>query len=101
MAAHASCRRQVVVVIDVAIAALSRRYRMRAGQSEPCAGMIKRRIEPRSGVVALLAGLGEVRRDVVGIGRALIILQVTRYASRGGDVVIVVDVAVSALSRRH
>jgi len=60
--------------------------------------MVKGGVQPRRRVVALLAGLREVRRHMVGIRRALIILQVARDTRRVGDVVIVVDVAIRALS---
>jgi len=46
--------------------------------------------------VALLAGLRESGRHVVGIGGSLIILQVAGNAGRAGEVVIVVDVAIGA-----
>lgn len=63
--------------------------------------MVERRRLPRRSVVAGFAGLREAARNVIRICRALEILQVTRHAGRGGDVVVIVDVAVSALPRRH
>ena len=50
--------------------------------------------------MALGAGLGEARRDVIGIGGALIILQMAADAVRAGQVKVVVDVAIGALTRR-
>ena len=51
--------------------------------------------------MALGASLGEVGRDVVGIRRALIILQVTADAGSAREIEVVVDVAVGALPRRN
>jgi len=51
--------------------------------------------------VALLAGLGETSGDVIGVGCPLKIFQVARDARRGRQVVIVIDVAVSAKARGH
>ena len=51
--------------------------------------------------MALLAGLREGGRHVVGIGGSLIILQMAGNAGRAGEVVIVVDVAVGAQPGRH
>ena len=63
--------------------------------------MIKGRGCPRYGGVALRAVRREVRRDVVRVRSALEILEVTGYASRAGQVVVVVDMAIDALARRH
>ena len=49
----------------------------------------------------MLAGLREVRRHVVRILRALVVLQMATDACRGGEVVIVVDVAIGALPGRY
>jgi len=51
--------------------------------------------------MALLAGLREIRGHVVRVGRSLVILQVATHANSGRDVVVVVNVAVRALPRRH
>ena len=51
--------------------------------------------------MALLAGLREIRRDVIRIRRALEIFQVAGHARRTRQVVVVVDVAIGALPRRH
>jgi hypothetical protein len=63
--------------------------------------MVKGRGCPRYGGVALRAVRREVRRDVVGVRSALEILEVTGYASRAGQVVVIVDVTIGALARRH
>ena len=74
---------------------------MRSRQGESGARMIERRIQPRGRVVALLAGLREVRGYVIRIRRALVVLQVARHAGRIRDAVIIVHVAVGTLPRRH
>ena len=51
--------------------------------------------------VARLASLREAAAHVIRIRRALEIFQVTGHARRAGQVVIIVDVAVGALARRH
>jgi len=51
--------------------------------------------------VAHLAGLREVLLHVWGVVRSLVVLQVARDARRVGDVVIIVDVAVRALTWRN
>ena len=51
--------------------------------------------------MAGLAGLRESALHVVGIRRVLEIRQVARDAGRGREVVVVVDVAIGALPRRH
>ena len=101
MARNARRAGEVVVIVDVTVGALPWRNRMVSGQRESGAVVVKGRVEPRRGVVALIAGLREVRRHVVGIRRSLVILQVAAHASIGGEVVIVVDVAIAALPRRN
>ena len=51
--------------------------------------------------MALIARLGETRGDVIRIGRSLKVLQVATNAGRGGQVVVVVHVAIGTLPRRH
>ena len=96
VAGVASRRIQVVVVVDVAIGALPRRDNVRTGQRESRAVVVKGRIEPSAGAVALIAGLREIRRDVVRISRALVILEVAGHAGGAGQVVVVVDMAIGA-----
>ena len=76
VARHAGRAGQVVVVVDVAISALSGRNRVRAGQHKIHCGVIEFRRLPRRSGVALQAVRGEVGRDVVRIPRALKILKV-------------------------
>ena len=47
--------------------------------------------------MALIAGLGKTRRYVIRIARSLIVLQMATDAGRGGQVVVVVDVAIGTL----
>lgn len=61
--------------------------------------MIKGRSTPRYGVVTLQAGLGKGCLHVVGIGRALVVLQVTGHAGGIGQLVISVDVTLRARQR--
>ena len=74
MAAHTCCGRQVVVIVNVAVGALTWWNGVRPGQSESGAVVIKGRVEPRSRVVALIAALREVRAYVIRIRRPLIVL---------------------------
>ena len=51
--------------------------------------------------MALIARLGEIRGGVIRIGRPLIVLQMTGHAGRARQVVVIVDVAIDALTRWH
>ena len=93
--------RDVVVAVHVAVSALARRNCVQAGQGESGGIVVKRGIQPGSRVVALLAGLRKIGRDVVGIGRPLKILQMAGNARRAGQVVIVVDVTIGAQAGRN
>lgn len=101
MAAHTCCGRQVVVVVDVAVGALTRWNGVRPGQSESGTVVVESRIEPRSRVVALIAALREVRAYVIRIRRPLIVLQMAAHTGRTRQVVIIIDVAVATLARGH
>ena len=92
---------QAVVVVDVAIGARAWWHRVHSGQRETGAGVVKRRVHPVSRVVTGIAGLREIRRHVVGIGSALIILEVAAHAGGAVQAVVVVDVAISAGPWRH
>jgi len=74
---------------------------MGPSQREVDRAVVERRRRPSSSGMALLAGLREVCRNVVGIRSALEVLQVTSDTSRTGEVVVIVAVAVGALPRRH
>lgn len=99
MARITGCRIQVVIVVDVAVGTLPRRHNVGTSQREASAVVIEARIQPRRRVVALIARLRKVGRDVAGIRRPLVILQVARHARRSGEIVIVVDVTIAALPR--
>ena len=84
MARYAGGTRQVVIVVDVAIGTSPRRHGVHARQRESCRSVVKSRVRPCRGVVALIARLREVRSNVVGIRCALIVLQVASDASGAG-----------------
>src|SRR5882762_3278554 len=90
----------VVIVVDVAVRANPRRIGVRIRQRKAHGCVIERRWLPRDGGMALLAGLRKTSRDVIRIGSGLKILQVAGRAGRGGQVVVVVDMAVRANPRR-
>ena len=100
VASNAERAVQLVVVVDMAIRARSRRNGMRTRQREPGLRMIELGIRPLHCVVTLFAGGREscVRHRT---GRIVEIVLVARNASRIGDGVVVVDVAIGAHSRRN
>ena len=101
VARYAGVGRQVKVVINVAVRASSWRHRVRPGERESGAVVVKRCIRPTTSVVALVAGLREIRRDVIRVGCALEVLQVAGDAGGAVQRVVVVDVAIGALARRN
>ena len=101
VAGHTSRAGQVVVIIDVAIGAGAWWHGMQSGERESSAVVVKLRIRPVTGAMALLASLWEARSHVVGIGRALEVLQVAGHASRACQVVVIVNVAVGACAWWH
>ena len=101
VARHARRTGQVVVAVDVAIGALPRRHCVRAGQCEVDHRVIECRRRPGHRRMALLTSRREVRCHVIRIRRPLEIFQVARNASVAAQVVVVVDVAVRTLPRRH
>ncbi len=93
---------QRIVVVDVAVGTQARRHRVRARQSKSSSGVVERTIGPQHRVVAGFASRREACRDMVhrrqGVG---VIVLVARDAGCTGQVVVVVNVAVRALTRRH
>ncbi len=63
--------------------------------------MVKIGVGPLDGVVADLTGLRETGLHMIWVVGLVVIVQVARDAGGIVQLVIVVDVAVSALSRRH
>ena len=101
MAGDAARIREAVIVVDVAIRTLPRGDGVRPGQCETGAVMVERRVEPGRRVVALLAGLREIRSDVVWIRGGLEILEMAGDASRAVERVVVVHMTVGALPGRN
>jgi len=85
---------QVVVPVNVTLCAGE--ICVRSGQWKAGDGVVKLRITPGSCVVANLAGLRYPGLDVIGIGRALIVLQMAGHAACVGEMIVVVDVALRA-----
>jgi len=84
MARYAGHRAKVVVIVDVAVGAGSRRHRVSARQQEPRSRVVKLRIRPAIRRVAVFAGHQEGRatRNVVRIRRAFEVRLVARHAIR-------------------
>lgn len=84
------------------IRARSRRHHVRARQRESSRRVIKLPVRPKHGVVALLACDRERRCHVIYRGKRRVeVLLVARNTSSGGNRVILVDMAIGALARRH
>ena len=101
MTRHASRRRDVVVVVHVTVRALPWRHGVHARQWEVHRRVVETGGLPGGGRVARLASLGEAPGHVVRIGRALKVLQMARHACSAVQGVVIVDVTVGALTRRH
>ena len=95
VATHARCIGDVVVAINVTLRALDCGVGTRKRPAS--SGVIECRGSPVRGRVTDFALLRKSSRDVIGIVRALVILQVARDASRVADVVIPIDMALRAL----
>ena len=101
VARHAGGAVQRVVVVDVTIGAGAWWDGVQSGEREPGAVVVKLRVHPVAGAMALLASLREVRSRVVGIRCSLEILQVARHAGGVAYSVVVVDVTIGAGARWH
>ena len=96
VARYAVCIGQFVIIVDVALRA--RRRRMEACQRPACAGVIEFAVRPENRIVASFARQRESKRDMVnGRLRIVVIRLMTGCASRAGQVVVVVDVALRTL----
>lgn len=95
VARHAYGAVQRIVIVNVAIGALAWRNSVHSCQHETGRGMVKLSISPLHCVMALFTGIGKagVRHRTRRAGE---ILLVTSEAGAGGQVVIVVDVAIDA-----
>jgi len=85
---------QAVVAIHMASRAWHRG--VEAGQRKAGGGVIPGGTAPRSRVMALLASLREVGLHVIGIGRALKILEMAAYTCRTRQIVVTVNVTLRA-----
>ena len=75
---------------------------MRSGQGEAGAGVVEFAVGPKHRIVATLASGREMGRHVIHRRSGLVVIGlVATHASGRGDVVIVVDVTIGALTRRH
>ncbi len=97
VAGIAVCRHGRVVVVDVTAGA--RDLGVKSGERERRVVVIEAGRNPGSRVVAHLTLLRESRGDVIRTGGCLEILQMAGHACGTGQVVVVVDVALSALHR--
>ena len=93
---------QRVVIVGVAIGADPRWHGVLPRQGEARTAVVERAIGPMHGVVAGLACRRESRHNVIhGRHRSGVVLLMTRIARCTRQVVVVVDVAVHTLARRH
>ena len=91
-----------VVIVDVAVRTLSRRRSMHAGQRECCLIVVELAVSPKGGVVAQLASRWETYCNVIdGTLGVVVVRLVAADACRVGQLVIVVDMAISALPWRN
>lgn len=90
-----------VVVVHVAITALSRRHSVRSGERECRVVVVEGRVGPDGGVVAKFAGGRESSRAVRRIVGIRVILLMTGVAERAVQRIVIVDMAIGAKARRH
>ena len=74
---------------------------VQSGERETRGCVVEGRVHPIRGVVTGIACLREVRGHVIRIGRALKVLEMAGHTRCAAQAVVVVDVAVSAGSRRN
>src|SRR6185369_11167826 len=86
-------------VISVYVTLSTRQGDVRPGQRESGSRVVESGASPGRGAVATLTSLGQRSLHVVGIGGALVVLQVARDAGGVGQVVISIDVALRTLQR--
>ena len=91
---------QGIVVAYMAVRALPRRHGVRSGQREARSRVVKLTIGPEYCVVAVFAGSWEPRMGD-GTRRGTVILLMARVARCAIQRVVVVDMALGALPRRH
>ena len=102
MATHASGRGDVVIPVYVTIEALTRRHRVCSGQGKSGAGVVEFAIGPEHGVMATRARRREMRGHVVHRAECRVVVGLmAAHARSSGDVVVVIDVAIRTLPRRH
>lgn len=94
MARDASGVGQVVIPIDVTLRTLQRK--VRPTQREARLAVIECGIRPRGSGVAAFAGLRHACLRVIGVGGALVLLEVARHACSDSKVEVSIDVALSA-----
>src|ERR1035438_8803966 len=95
MAVDAGTASEAVVVVDVALRTLQ--AGVGAGQGEACRGVVERCSKPIDGGVAHAAILRESCSLMGRVGGAVVVGQVAVDASRAGQTVVIVDVALRAL----
>jgi len=101
MTSDARRRQRRVVVVDVAIGTLPRRYSVRAGQRERRVVVVKGGIGPYRRVMAQFTRGRETSGCVSRIVRSGIIRLMARVAQSAIERIVVVLVAITALPRRH
>ena len=101
MAADAGGRQSRVVVVYMAVCAFARGHHVRSGQRKSGVVVIKRGIRPGHRVMTHRARCGKAGGCVGGIICRQVILLVARVTRSASQVVVVVDVAIRALTGRY